>query len=748
MEKIKTQIEPIKKEYMVGGMTCASCVLRVEKALCKIDGIDQAKVNLATKKAAIYQDGESADFDTIKKVIQKAGYSLYTLEEAEEMEKKRVAAENRKLLLAWLITLPLSIKMLGEMIFGFYLFSPSVASYIDLAAAFIVIFIIGRDVLKSTFMAVASLSFNMDSLIGIGTLAAYVTGILNLAGIQIQNFSVVGAMIMSINFIGNYLKESATGKASTAIKKLLELGAKTAHLIEKDGGRDVAVEELHIGDVVLVRSGEKIPVDGVIVEGESSIEESIATGESIPVDKGEGDELIGGTVNQQGTLKVKITKIGKDTFLSQIIDLVEEAQNSEVPIQNFTDKVTAYFVPAVLTVSLLTFLFWILFPSAGGDILLHFSGIIPWVDLGRDRLSMALFAAIATLVIACPCALGLATPTALMVGMGKGAKRGILIRNGEAIQKAQSIDTVVFDKTGTITMGKPRVGAVIASDDDSEFLTLLASLEHYSEHPLGQMIVRYALEKGAVLKELRGVKSVTGRGIEGNLDGKLLRAGSPAYFSESGIDFSSFSESINEESAKGGTVILFGKNDKTMGLVSLHDSLKEDSVKAVERLKDMGVSTVMLTGDNRAAGDYIGKAVGIDTVFAELMPQDKIGIVEKLQNEGHVVAMVGDGINDAPALKKADVGIAIGTGTDIAIESSDITLVSGSVAGVYMAIELSRKTFKKIKQNLFWSFFYNFIAVPLAVLGLLHPAIAEIAMAMSSINVVANSMRLNGAKID
>lgn len=736
----------------ITGMSCTSCSSNIEKALSGMATVKTANVSFTSKKA--YLDVfDNIELETLIDTVKNLGYSAALekdeLSADEDKELDHLQNEKKRLIWAWAITIPLTAKMLGEMIFGFYPVGRAPALYIDLVISLPVIFIIGFPVIRSTFYAVKSFSFNMDSLIGIGTIAAYSTGILRLFGMNIENFAVVGAMIMSINFIGSYLKEMATGKASQAIKQLLELGAKSAHKVNEDGSlSDVGVETLMVDDIVLVKPGEKVPVDGIIVDGETSINESIATGEAIPSDKKTGDSVIGATVNLQGSVRVRIEKIGKDTFLSRIVKMVEEAQGSKVPIQAFADKVTAIFVPVVLLVSLGTFLFWMLFPETGQQILVKFSSIIPWINLSRGTISMALFAGIATLVIACPCALGLATPTALMVGMGKGAMKGIIIRNGEAIQTAQKINVVVLDKTGTITEGKPVVTAVQSTLDENEFLEILASVENLSEHPLARAIVDKAETKKLKLKKPKSFKSVPGKGIEAVIGNKKIVAGSVSYFKELNIDTGSIADTITGYQKKGQTVILAAQEGVLIGAASIADEIKPDSREALDKLREMEIKTIMLTGDNKKSAQTIAKAAGIDEVRAQLLPQDKVEIIRQLQAEGNIVAMVGDGINDAPSLGQADVGIAIGTGTDIAIESADITLVSGSLIGVSRAVKLSKETFKKIMQNLFWAFFYNIIAVPLAVLGLLHPVVAEVAMAFSSINVVGNSLRLKKVSID
>lgn len=736
-------------EFSVQGMSCSSCALTVENTLKHIPGVIEAHVNFTDKKARISYLKEKTDTRLFKKKVKQAGYSLENLKKKARQEAIHLRKEKARLLWAWAITLPLTFKMIGEMFFGFFIADKQIALILDLAIVFPVIFIIGFPVIRATLFSFKNISFNMDSLIGIGTIAAFSTGILRLAGLDIESFAVVGAMIMSINFIGNYLKQKATGRASQAIKQLLELGAKSAHLIKKNGStRDVPLESLKRGDIVLVKPGEKIPVDGVIIDGESSVDEAIATGESIPVDKSIGHKVIGATVNGPGVLSVRIEKVGKDTFLTQIIQMVEQAQSTKIPIQAFADRVTAVFVPVILAISLATFAFWLIFPDTGRVILSLFTPFLPWLNLNAGIISLALFAAIATIVIACSCALGLATPTALMVGMGKGATNGILIRNGEAIQTAQKIDTVVFDKTGTITSGKPRVIDFKTSSDSERFLTLAASLESLSEHLLAAAVVSYAEQQHAVLKKADKFSSKTGKGITASIEDKEYIAGSRKYFTELEISLNQFKNEIDEYQENGYTVIVFAENRKTIGVIAIADAIKADSKTAVDKLHKLGIRTVMLTGDNKKSAASIARAVQIDEFYAELLPQDKINIIKQLQDQNKTVAMVGDGINDAPALKQADVGIAIGTGTDIAIESADITLVGGSLEGVVKAIKLSKATFKKILQNLFWAFFYNVIAIPLAVLGLLHPTIAEAAMALSSINVVSNSLRLKRVKID
>lgn len=749
----------------IEGMTCTSCSRTVERALRKVPGVQSASVDFTSGKA-ILELQLDIPFQDLAQAVERAGYRAFLPEEVEE-EEKFLQQERRRLILAWVVTLPLTVKMFFSMFWGIELLSPPLGQWVDILGSALVIFGTGYPVLRSTGYAIRNLSFNMDSLIGIGTLAAFSTAFLPYLGIPVADFSIVGAMIMAINFIGNYLKALSTGRASMAIKKLMGYRAVIAHRITPEGNmEDAPVGELSVGDVVLVKPGEKIPSDGVILEGSTSIDEALATGESIPVDKKAGDPVIGSTVNQTGAIRVRIEKVGNDTFLAKVIHLVEEAQRTKVPIQELADRITQVFVPIVLALSAGSFLFWILLPQAGLAILKVAGAWIPWVSSTQSALSLAISAAIATLVIACPCALGLATPTALMVGMGKAASSGILIRRGEAIQRMKDVNTVVFDKTGTLTQGKPFV-----TDTETQepvlFRYLAYTLERHSEHPLAQAITTHfekemEQSEGANPSDLqvRDVQALPGKGIRGTFrssstDGTLFEAliGTLSFLQEVGIDVSPYMLKVEELYRQGKTVIGVGILGPSiaptcLGILALSDTLKEDAREAIESLKALGLELVLLTGDNPRTAESIASQVGISSVYAELLPQDKIRIVEELQKKGRVVAMVGDGINDAPALKQADVGIAIGTGTDIAMETADIILVSGNLMGVERAFRVSRATFRKIRQNLFWALFYNVVAIPLAMLGMLHPVIAELAMAFSSINVVGNSLRLNREKKD
>lgn len=640
---------------------------------------------------------------------------------AESPEEKEIKSWKIKLISAWSLTVPIAIIMLSDRIFKIKLFSDMTMTIVLLVLSFPVIFIIGFQTIKSGIRGFTSLYFNMDSLITLGTVIAYLTGIFSLF-LSIQDYSGISAMIMAFFITGKFVETKAKGKASQEIRKLLELGAKKARILKDKEEIEIPIEEVKLGDIIIVKPGEKIPTDGIVIKGGSSVDESMVTGESIPVEKKIDSNVIGATINQDGILYIKTTKIGKDTFLAHIIDLIEEAQSTKVPIQRLADKITGIFVPAVLVISLLTFFGWML--------------------ISKD-LSKSLGISVAVLVIACPCALGLATPTALMVGSGIGAKRGILIRKGEAIQTAKEVKTIVFDKTGTITKGKPEV-TNIHSKNEKYLMEIAGSLEKLSEHPIAKAIVKKAdLKKYLDVKDF---KIIRGKGIEGKIGKKHIIIGNEELIKEKRIELKEFKDKLEELQEQGKTTMIISENKKIIGIIAVADTLKETSKKAIYLLNKMHFRTVMITGDNERTARSIGKEVGIKEVIANVLPEEKANKVIELQKSG-MVAFVGDGINDAPALKQANVGIAIGTGTDIAIEAGDIVLANGNPLGVVASIRLSKATFKKIKQNLFWAFAYNTIAIPFAILGFINPVIAEIAMAASSITVITNANLLRRERI-
>jgi len=740
----------------IGGMTCASCAQTIENALRKKKGVREANVNLATEKATVTYSPTEIGYEEIKDVVEDVGYQVLgredkrtRFEEEEARELQAFSTARRRALISWALTIPIMLWMIPEMMFGVSWPNSTVFNLGMIVIAAPILFYPGWTTYKSAAKAITHRAANMDVLIMLGTLASFLTGPPSFFT-PIANYAGVGAMIMSFHLTGRYIEAKAKGRASQAIRRLLELEAKTATILQDGKEVEVPIDEVEVDDVMIVRPGEKIPTDGVVIEGESGVDESMATGESMPVQKKLGDEVIGATINQRGLLKVRATKIGKDTFLSQVIKMVEEAQGSKVPIQEFADRVTSYFVPTVLALASLTLVLWLAFPGAIGSVGDWASQFVPWVDPTLSVFSLAVFATVATLVIACPCALGLATPTVLMVGSGMGAENGVLIRRGEAIQTLKDVKVIVFDKTGTITKGQPEVTDIIPVKgfQGKEVLRLAASVEKGSEHPLAEAIIRKAEDEGLELVKLEKFEAITGRGIKGENKGQsTVLIGNRKLMDEEGIDYSSLEPELKrlEEEAK--TAMLVAKNNKCVGVVAEADTLKEDSVEAIAELEKLGLQTTMLTGDNRRTGDAIARKVGISRVLAEVLPDKKVAEIQRLQNEVGLVAMVGDGINDAPALTQANVGIAIGTGTDIAIEAGDVVLVRGNLSDVVKAVKLSRATFRKIKQNLFWAFFYNVIMIPFAMLGLAHPVIAEIAMATSSVTVVTNANLLRRTDI-
>ncbi len=756
------EIKEAKADLKIEGMTCASCAQAVEGALSELDGVEAANVNLATEEASLSYDPSRVSYSDFEAAVEGSGYEVdksATRTDAEEKKSKleesqeKVEKAKNKMFWTWVFVAPIIAWMVPEMITGIKWPSPLVYNAGMILLATPALFWTGRETLRSGFKSARHLAPNMDTLIMMGASAAYLTGfvtVLSEFGLapHLLNYTGVGAMIMGFHLTGRYIEEKAKGRASEAIQKLMSLEAKTAR-VKRDGEeKEIPIEEVKVGDLMVVKPGEKIPTDGVVKGGNSSVDESIATGESMPVEKQEGDEVIGATVNKQGMLEVEATGVGEDTFLSQVVKMVEEAQGTKVPIQNFADRVTTFFVPTVISIALITIALWLGFSGTFQGLASWAAGFIPWIDPTLGLVSLSLFAGISVLVIACPCALGLATPTALMVGSGKGAENGVLIRKGEAIQSMKDVDTIVLDKTGTITEGEPGVTDLIPQAvSEEELLQLAASAENSSEHPLGEAIVEEARDRDISIDKVTDFSARVGKGVEARLDGEKLLVGNRDLIGENGLDYSELEAKVDELEKDAKTAMLVARGDRVLGVIGVADRIKEDSADAIGELKDHGLQPVMITGDNERTARAIANRVGIDRVLAEVMPDRKREEVMKLQDRGESVAMVGDGINDAPALEQANVGIAIGSGTDIAIEAADITLVKGDLSAVVKAVNLSEATFSKIKGNLFWAFFYNIVAIPIAVMGFLHPAIAEMAMAFSSINVVTNSNRLKGVDI-
>lgn len=743
--------------FRIEGMHCAACSTAVERALNELPGVS-ATVSLPAESATVARDPEVVGLDTLREAVSRAGYTLQEAPKTRDLREegedrlargaKAVSVARRRMLLAWSLTIPVALWMLPEMVWAVKW--PSAVAF-DAGLLLLSLPVLlgpGWPTVTAGLRAAVGRRPSMDTLIAMGSGAAILTAIPALLAHwtqvpEFQNYAGVGAMILAIHLTGRSVEARAKGRTSAAIQRLLSLEAKIAR-IERDGAEiEIPVSEVTLGDLMIVRPGEKIPTDGVVIEGESSVDESLATGESMPVDKGAGDGVIGATLNQDGLLRVRATGVGENTFLANVVRLVERAQGSKVPIQDFADRVTAVFVPVVLVVAASTFAAWLLFPDALGALADRAGGFLPWVQADLGPISRALYAMLAVLVIACPCALGLATPTALMVGTGVGAERGILVRDGAAVQALDAVDTVVLDKTGTITLGRPALAQIVAVDGNADaLLTLAAAAEVGSEHPVGRAVVEAARERGLRIPRADGFRAEVGRGVRADVEGQIVQVGRASWMAERMLAPRTLLESASELEREGHTVVVVAAGESALGLLALSDSVKPSSGGAVRTLQGMGLRMILLTGDNEQTALAVAGAVGIEDVRSSLLPAGKVQAIERLQRDNQTVAMVGDGINDAPALTQANVGIAIGSGTDIAIEAADITLVHGDLDGVVRAIRLARATFGKIRQNLFWAYFYNTVAIPVAVLGLLHPILAEAAMALSSITVVTNANRL------
>jgi copper-transporting P-type ATPase V len=702
----------------VSGMTCSSCAARVEKTLAAQAGVADAAVNLATGRARVHLDPSMVDTSDLASALGHIGYGVTPVSpdgDGTDQAQAR-AAWLRRVVVAWPLGLAVLVLSLAAM-------EQTWARWTIAVLAAPVQFWVGWPFLRVAAERARIFTANMDTLIALGTLAAFSYSTVNLFAGGDLYFD-TAALIIAFLVLGRYFEARATGRASSAIRRLLELGAKEARILVDGEEHMVAVDQVGVGDVLRVRPGEKIPVDGEVVDGLSAVDESMLTGESMPVDKHAGDRVAGATINRQGVLTVRATAVGADTALAQIVRLVQDAQASKAPVQRLADRISAVFVPVVIAIALLTITAW-------------------WLLAGDP--TAGLVAAVAVLIIACPCALGLATPTAIMVGTGRGAAMGVLIKGGEMLERSKRIDTVVFDKTGTLTQGAMTLTDLetAAGTDDDDLLRRAAAVEDASEHPVGRAVVDGARERNIRLPAVDRFEAVAGHGVHAHVGGADVHVGRRKLMAEAGLVIpAALEEAADRFEAEGKTAILAGWDGETRGVLAVADTLKPEAVAAVGELRSLGVSVAMITGDNRRTADAIAVQVGVDHVLAEVLPEEKVGELRRLQHEGRVVAMVGDGVNDAPALKQADLGIAIGTGTDVAIESSDITLLAGDLHGVPAAIRLSRRTFRTILQNLGWAFGYNTAAIPLAALGLLNPIIAGAAMAFSSVSVVTNSLRL------
>jgi len=747
-------VPTVESEFPVTGMTCANCAMNIERALNKkVPGVVNASVNFATERVSVEYVPTVSTMEEIISAIKKAGYGavppegVLDAEDAEQLARQaEIKNQTQKFIVGVVFALPLFvISMLRDFnLIGMWSHAPWV-NWFFLILATPVQFYTGKDYYVGGYKSIRNRSANMDVLIALGSSVAYFysLAVLLFPSLGTHVYFETAAVIITLIKLGKLLEARTKGKTGGAIRKLIGLQPKTATILDNGVELEIPLTRVKVDNIVIVRPGERIPVDGIVLEGESAVDESMLSGEPLPVDKHPDDMVVGGTINGEGLLKFKATRVGKETALAQIIKLVREAQGSKAPIQALADRVAAIFVPTVIGLSIITFALWW---GITGD-------FVP-----------AMIRMVAVLVIACPCALGLATPTAIMAGTGKGAEKGILFKKGEALENATKLDTVVLDKTGTITMGKPAVVDILPVDEaiesEEQLLKLAASIEKGSEHPLGKAIVNEAIERGIDLWEPKNFKAWGGLGVEGQVNGDSFQLGKPNWFNELGVDLSSIQDKIHNLQSQGKTVMLLVQNKDPMGILSVSDTLKPESKSAIELLHKQKLRVIMLTGDNQQTAQAIASEVNIDDIFSEVRPEEKSSKIRELQEKEHKVGMVGDGINDAPALAQADVGLAIGTGTDVAIETGDVILSSGSLTGISRAIRVSRQTMSTVKQNLFLAFVYNVVLIPVAAgvlapflffpvfLRQLHPILAALAMALSSISVVTNSLRLYKAKIE
>lgn len=736
IEGLGYQVIKDKAELKITGMSCAACSGRIEKALNKTPGVYNAVVNLVMEKATLEYDANELSLKDIIGKIENLGYGARNVNEKTEVDTERqarhaeIAHQRFRLLISVVFSIPLLLAMVFHMSgtggsLAHYLMNP----YLQWLLATPVQFVAGWQFYRGAYLALKNGSANMDVLVVLGTSAAYFYSIFTIIAQRSELYFETSAILITLIIVGKLLEATAKGRTSEAIKALMGLQAKTAKVLRDGQEMDVPVEDVVTGDTVIVRPGEKIPVDGVIEEGHSTVDESMLTGESLPVDKKVGDPVTGATINKFGTFKFTATKVGKDTALAQIVRVVEAAQGSKAPIQRFADVVSGYFVPVVVGLAVLTFAVWYFFLDAG-------------------NFSRALVNFTAVMVIACPCALGLATPTSIMVGTGKGAENGILIKGAEHLENAHRLTTIVLDKTGTITKGQPEVTDMIALEgyEQTQLLTMAVSAEKNSEHPLAEAIVKYGKERGVPFTDAETFEAIPGHGVAIQSGGKQILVGTRKLLQDHQVEFQHAVKDMEALEMQGKTVMLIAVDRKLAGLLAVADTVKETSAQAIAGLKQLGIDVWMITGDNERAAKAIAETVGIDHVIAEVLPEHKAEKVQSLKQQGRVVAMVGDGINDAPALATADVGFAIGTGTDVAMEAADITLMRGDLNGLVAAIKLSKATMRNIKQNLFWALLYNSLGIPVAASGFLSPVLAGAAMAFSSVSVVTNALRLKRFK--
>ncbi|KXZ20100.1 copper-exporting P-type ATPase CopA [Bacillus nakamurai] len=742
IEKLGYHVVTEKTDFQIEGMTCAACANRIEKRLNKLEGVDSAPVNFALETVTVEYNPKAVTAADLKDTVAKLGYRLEEMGDDEESSaESRKQKEQRKQLIRLIFSAVLSFPLLWSMVSHFsftsFIWMPDILMnpWMQFALATPVQLIIGWPFYTGAYKALKNKSANMDVLVAIGTTAAYVYSLyLTITGLGRNGhaeglYYETSAILLTLILLGKLLETKAKGRSSEAIKKLMKLQAKTAAVVRDGREQVIPIEEVRTGDIVYVKPGERVPVDGEVIEGHSAIDESMITGESLPVDKSPGSTVIGATINANGFLKIRAVNVGKDTALSHIIKIVEEAQGSKAPIQRLADHISGIFVPIVLGVAVLTFLIWYIWAAPG-------------------QFSEAIGKFIAVLVIACPCALGLATPTSIMAGSGRAAEFGILFKGGEHLEKTQRLTTIVLDKTGTITNGKPVLTDAVpaAGVKEEDLLRFAAAAETGSEHPLGEAIVSGVRKRGVTIPKLTRFEARVGSGIQAEAEGKTILVGSRRLMESENIEHEALLSQMSELEAEGKTVMLAAADGKAAGLIAVADTIKDTSKAAVKRLTDMGLDVIMMTGDNKETAEAIAKEAGITAVIAEVLPEQKAEEISRLQQEGRLVAMVGDGINDAPALATADIGMAIGTGADIAMETADITLIRGDLNGIADAIGMSRLTMRNIKQNLGWALGYNSIGIPIAAAGFLAPWVAGAAMAFSSVSVVLNALRLQKVK--
>ncbi|WP_099330867.1 heavy metal translocating P-type ATPase [Priestia aryabhattai] len=742
IEKLGYGVVSEKAEFAITGMTCAACSTRIEKGLNKLEGVTKASVNLALETASVEYSPSQIDPQDITQRVEKLGYGAKLKSEEKEEEQsyreKELSKQKGKFWFSFILSVPLLWAMVSHFTFTSFIPLPHMLMnpWVQLALATPVQFVVGKQFYIGAFKALRNKSANMDVLVALGTSAAYFYSLysslksLGSSAHTTQLYYETSAILITLILLGKLFEANAKGRSSEAIKKMMGLQAKTAVVVRDGAEIEIPVEEVQKGEVIFIKPGEKVPVDGEIIEGQSALDESMLTGESVPVDKSIGDKVIGATLNKNGFLKIKATNVGKETALAQIIKVVEEAQGSKAPIQRLADYISGIFVPIVVGIALLTFFVWYI-----------------WIVPGE--FAPALEKLIAVLVIACPCALGLATPTSIMAGSGRAAEFGILFKGGEHLEATHKIDTILLDKTGTVTNGTPELTDVRIAQgyEENELLQLVASAERLSEHPLAQALVAGIKNKGIEIQDPLSFEAIPGHGVRATVQERELLVGTRKLMNQHKVNIDAALEEMTNLEREGKTAMLVALDGKYAGMLAVADTIKETSKEAVSRLKEMGLEVMMITGDNRQTAQAIAMQAGIEHVIAEVLPEGKAEEVKKLQQQGKKVAMVGDGINDAPALALADIGMAIGTGTDVAMEAADITLMRGDLMSIADAIEMSRKTISNIKQNLFWAMGYNTLGIPIAAVGLLAPWVAGAAMAFSSVSVVLNALRLQRVRL-